>query len=184
MSAVLCPSSLQRGRTRCLPFLPSGELPHSLAHGPSLRPQRAMASLTPSHRHWLPRPPSTARLPSDHTGAARIIQGRLPSQPLGPPPTVTPVALRPQSLRFGRVGRGRPAWGCPACHVGLVLGLLWEASAHTARERVRTRWCWQQKPKHPFLSSHAHPRVLGRTGATDPGWRLGAFPEDPTVTSP
>lgn len=61
-------------------------------------------------------------------------------------------------------------------------GSCGEASAHTACERVRTRRCWQQKPKHQVINSLAHPRVLGRTGASDPGWRLGAFPKDPTVT--
>ena len=100
-------------------FLGSRPLPPTTASD-GLSHAKSLTLALPSPLH--------PRLPSNHTGAARIIQGHLPSQPLGPPPTVTPVALRPQSLRFGRVGRGHPAWGCPACHVGLVLGLLWEAS--------------------------------------------------------
>ena len=65
---------------------------------------------------------------------------------------------------------------------GWCWGFCREASAHTARERMRTRRCWKQKPKRQVISSHAHPRVLGRTGASDPGRRLGAFPKTPTAT--
>ena len=54
--------------------------------------------------------------------------------------------------------------GLPCLPRGAGAGASVGSLAHTARERVRTRWCWQQKVKHPFLSSHAHPRVLIRTG--------------------